>query len=72
MPRSASSRAKIGIGCSTPGYSGYDSIRSNVDSARVRSTSNSGTKTAISPATFCATAIGRSFDRKLKPVRYWM
>ena len=55
-----------------PGYSGYDSIRSKVVSSRVRSTSNSGTRTAISPAAFCAKAIGRSFDRKLKPVEYWM
>ena len=32
-----------------PGYSGYDSMRSNVVSARTRSTSNSGTNTARLP-----------------------
>jgi hypothetical protein len=31
-----------------------------------------GTKTAISPAAFCANPIVRSFERKLKLVRYWM
>ena len=42
IPRSASTRAQTSIGCSAPGYSGYDSIRSKVVSARVRATSNSG------------------------------
>ena len=56
------------IGCSAPGYSGYDSIRSKSLLGCVRSTSNSGTNTTMSPPTFCAKAIGRSFERKLKPV----
>ena len=72
MPRSASTRPRIRIGCSTPGYSGYDSTRSNAVSARTRSTSNSGTNTAISPAALCAKTTGRSVDRKLKLVKYWM
>ena len=55
-----------------PGYSGYDSIRSKDVSSFVRSTSNSGTRTAISPAVLWAKAIGRSFERKLNPVWYWM
>ena len=46
--------------------------RSNAVSARVRSTSNSGTNTAISPAVLCAKATGRSVARKLKLVKYWM
>ena len=41
-----------------PGYSGYDSTRSKVVSARTRSTSNSGTKTASSPAALIATPTG--------------
>ena len=64
MPRSASTRARIRIGCSMPGYSGYDSMRSKLVSARTRSTSNSGTKTAISPAALCAKATGRSVDEE--------
>ena len=35
-----------------------------------RATSNSGTKTASSPAAFSANATGRSVARKLKLVRY--
>lgn len=69
IPRSASTRARIFIGCSRPGYSGYDSMRSNDASARVRSTSNSGTKIADSPAAFSAKTIGRSFERNQKPVK---
>ncbi len=66
---SASTRPKIVIGCSIPGYSGYDSIRSKEVSARTRSTSNSGTNTAESPPTLSAYMIGRSFERKTKPVK---
>ena len=50
---SASTRARIRIGCSIPGYSGYDSTRSKVVSARTRSTSNSGTNATMSPAALC-------------------
>jgi len=69
---SASTRAKILIGCSSPGYSGYDSIRSKSVSARVRATSNSGTKIAESPDVLWAKTTGRSFERNQKPVKYWM
>jgi hypothetical protein len=41
-------------------------------SARVRSTSNSGTKISASPLVLCANAIGRSFEGNQKPVKYWM
>ena len=54
-----------------PGYSGYDSMRSNVVSARTRSTSNSGTNTARLPSASIATPTGRSVARKLKLVKYW-
>ena len=47
-------------------------MRSNDDSARVRSTSNSGTKIVESPATLSAYTTGRSFERNEKPVKYWM
>ena len=47
-------------------------MRSNDVSARVRATSNSGTKIAISPDTLWAKTTGRSFDRNQKPVKYWM
>ena len=60
------------IGCSVPGYSGYDSTRSNDVSARTRSTSNFGTNTTMSPPAFCANTTGRSVERKPKPVKYWM
>ena len=60
------------IGCSIPGYSGYDSTRSKSVSARTRSTSNSGTKTAMAPSALEANATGRSVARKPKPVKYWM
>ena len=53
-------RARMRIGCSMPGYSGYDSTRSNSVSASTRSTSNSGTKTAISPV-----GVGGERDRPL-------
>ena len=43
-----------------PGYSGYDSTRSKAVSARTRSTSNSGTKTARSPR-----RVGDDGDRPL-------
>ena len=60
------------IGCSVPGYSGYDSIRSKEVSARTRSTSNSGANTMISPVAFCANTTGRSVERKLKSATYRM
>ena len=50
----------------------YESIRSKPPSSRVRATSNSGTKIADSPDVVCANAIGRSFERNQKPVKYWM
>jgi hypothetical protein len=60
------------MGCSVPGYSGYDSTRAKEASARVRSTSNSGTNTADSPPTLSAYTTGRSFERNQNPVKYWM
>jgi len=60
------------MGCSIPGYSGYDSTRSKAVSARTRSTSNSGTNTIASPAALWAKATGRSVARKPKLVKYWM
>ena len=66
---SCSTRARMRIGCSSPGYSGYDSTRSKSVSARTRSTSNSGTKTIRLPDASLASATGRSVARKLKFVR---
>ena len=46
--------------------------RSKAVSSRTRSSSNSGTKAAMSPEALEMTTTGRSVDRKLKLVKYWM
>ncbi len=66
---STSTPARICIGCSSPGYSGYDSIRSKLASAFARSTSNSGTKIVSSPAPSIASTTGRSVARNQKSVK---
>ena len=61
------------IGCSIPGYSGYDSIALE---RRLRTHALDlelgHEHHHLAPGSLCANTTGRSVERKPKPVKYWM